>query len=62
MSILLWPFDLLPSSPLDNYMENQSYNLYMYFYCGHQAAQFHPVVILVSSLNAHNQSDVTKKH
>ena len=39
-------FSVLPPG----FMESHSY-----FNCGHRAAQFHPVVIVVSPLNAHNQ-------
>ena len=44
--VVIFSVAVLPTG----FMESHSY-----FNCGRQAAQFHPVVIVVSPLNAHDQ-------
>ena len=52
---LLWSFHVVPVLP--TVLESQSY-----FKCGSRAAQFHPVLIVVSPLNAFDQIADAKKH
>ena len=47
--VVIFSVAVLPTG----FMESQSY-----FNCGHRAAQFHPVVLVVSPLNAFDQIDV----
>ena len=50
--VVIYSVAVLPTG----FMESHSY-----FNCGRRAAQFHPVVLVVSSLNAHDQIGA-KKH
>jgi len=49
--VVIFSVAVLPTG----FMESQSY-----FNCGSRAAQFHPVVIVVSPLNALDQVDAKK--
>jgi len=51
--VVIFSVAVLPTG----FMESQSY-----FNCGRRAAQFHPVVIVVSPLNALDQIDAKNRH